>query len=105
MVGHELILYEREPPEEIKNNKDNRLSCWKSLSKRFPIHSNMARDYLSIQPSSVASERAFSRAGFTVTHNRANLSEKTVSSTILMCSWLLESQNKFGPLHALPETE
>ncbi|CAG8568601.1 14786_t:CDS:2 [Gigaspora rosea] len=48
----------------------------------------MACDFLSMQPSSVASERAFSHAGFKVTNDKANLNENTVSSIILMHSWL-----------------
>ncbi|CAG8710621.1 1623_t:CDS:2 [Cetraspora pellucida] len=55
----------------------------------------MTCEYLSIQPSSVASERTISRAGFMITYNRANLSENT----------LLESQNELGSLYALPGTK
>ncbi|CAG8667384.1 25982_t:CDS:1, partial [Gigaspora margarita] len=58
-----------------------------------------------IQPSSVASERAFSHAGFKVTNDRANLNENTVSSIILMHSWLKESQKKSSLLENLPETK
>ncbi|CAG8730950.1 15123_t:CDS:2 [Dentiscutata erythropus] len=98
-IKYELELYEKDPPEEGNNS----VLIWNSLSKKFPILNRMARDYFSIQPSSVTSERAFLRAGFTITNDRANLSEKTVASTILMHSWLLESQNEFSPLNALPE--
>lgn len=105
-IEHELELYENEPLEEFANNNEKKenlgLFFWKSLSQRFPTLSRMARDYLSIKPSSVSSERAFSRAGFTITPDRANISEKTVSSTILMHSWLMESQNQFSPLNDLP---
>ncbi|CAG8581603.1 705_t:CDS:2, partial [Gigaspora rosea] len=58
-----------------------------------------------MQPFSVASERAFSRAGFKVTNDRANLNENTVSSIILMHSWLKESQKKSNMLKDLPETK
>src|ERR1043166_740821 len=95
-IDHELELYEREPLGEFKNNdsdmKNNGILYWNSLSNRFPILSRMARNYLAIQPSSVASERAFSQAGLIVTNDRANLSEKTVTCMILMHSWLKESQ-------------
>ncbi|CAG8595488.1 11497_t:CDS:2, partial [Dentiscutata heterogama] len=65
---------------------DIRIKLWESLSSRFPILSKMVRDFLSIKPSSVSSERAFSRAGFTITNDRASICEKTVSSTILIHS-------------------
>ena len=108
-IDYELELYEREPLEEFENdniNKENNgMLHWKLLSKRFPILSKMACDYLSIQPSSVASERAFSRAGFTITSDRANLNEKTVTCTILMHSWLKESQKQSNPLNDLLEIE
>ena len=100
-----MELYEREPLGEFKNDdsnmENNGILYWKSLSNRFPILGRMARDYLAIQPSSVASERAFSQAGLIVTNDRANLSE---TCTILMHSWLKESQKKSNPLNDLPET-
>ena len=43
------------------------------LSNRFPILGRMARDYL---------------AAFVVNNDRENLSEKTITCTILMHSWL-----------------
>ncbi|CAG8744951.1 7676_t:CDS:2 [Cetraspora pellucida] len=46
-------------------------------------------------------ERAFSRADFTITSDRASISEETVSSIILLHLWLTESQNKFSPLQDL----
>ena len=52
-------------------------------------------DYLSIQPSNVASEKVFSRAGLAATNDRENL-------TILMYSWLKESQKKSNSLNNLP---
>ncbi|CAG8625778.1 6882_t:CDS:2 [Dentiscutata heterogama] len=101
----ELELYEKEPLEEFisdKRKENNGILFWESLSKKFLVLSKMARDYLSVKPSSVSSERSFSRAGFTITNDRATIGEKTVSSTILMHSWLVESQNEFSPLKNLP---
>ncbi|CAG8852183.1 26522_t:CDS:2, partial [Gigaspora margarita] len=84
-LEYELDLYEREPLENFENEnnnietntENNGLLCWKLLLNRFPILGQMACDILSMQPSSVASERAFSRAGFNVTNDRANLNENT----------------------------
>ncbi|CAG8443654.1 13342_t:CDS:2 [Dentiscutata heterogama] len=97
---YKLELYEKDPIEE----ENNGVLIWNSLSKKIPILNRIAHDYLSIQPSNITSKRAFLRAGFTITNDRANLSEKTVASTILMHSWLLESQNEFSPLNALPKS-
>ncbi|CAG8768697.1 4930_t:CDS:2, partial [Gigaspora rosea] len=41
------------------------------------MSSDVHTDFESMQLSSVASERAFSRAGFKVTNDRANLNENT----------------------------
>jgi len=65
----------------------------------------MTCDYFSIQSSSVVSEKTFFRAGFTITNDRASLNEKTITCTILMHSWLKESQKQSNPLNDLPETE
>ncbi|CAG8481372.1 15560_t:CDS:2 [Gigaspora rosea] len=85
-LEYELDLYEREPLENFENEnndietnlENNGLLSWKLLSKRFPI---------------------------LVTNDRANLNENTVSSIILMHSWLKESQKKSSPLEDLPEAK
>jgi hypothetical protein len=103
---YELELYENGQLGNLDNDNEirenNGIKLWESLSPRFPILSKMARDFLSIKPSSTSSERAFSRAGFTITNDRASICEKTVSCTILMHSWLMESQNEFSPLNSIP---
>ncbi|CAG8746837.1 20662_t:CDS:1, partial [Cetraspora pellucida] len=107
-IESELEQYESEssegePFEEfITDNERNGILYWESLLKKFPTLSKMAHDYLSIKPSSVSSEKAFSKAGFTITNDRATLSENTVSSMILMHLWLVKSQKKFSPLKDLP---
>ncbi|CAG8772239.1 10128_t:CDS:2, partial [Cetraspora pellucida] len=87
-IEYEIELYEQEPLKEYINKNDekesNGILYWKSLSNRFPILSKMACNYLSIKPLSVSSERIFSRAGFTIINDRANLNEKTISCAILM---------------------
>ncbi|CAG8644294.1 8437_t:CDS:2, partial [Scutellospora calospora] len=55
-IEYELELYEKEPLEK------------------------MVQDYLSIKLLSVFSERIFSKASFTITNDKANISEKAVSS-------------------------
>ncbi|CAG8678681.1 14545_t:CDS:2 [Dentiscutata erythropus] len=99
---------------EIDNNNDNSTS-----NSLFPIRRTSKRrkridtveyelelyethDFLSIKPSGISSERAFSRAGFTLTNDRASLCETTVSCTIPMHSWLMESQNESSPLNSIP---
>ncbi|CAG8816516.1 8185_t:CDS:2, partial [Cetraspora pellucida] len=89
-IESKLELYEDELLEDFTNNikkkENNRILFWKLLSKSFLILSKIACNYLSIKPSSVSSERAFSRVGFTITNDKATISEKTVSNMILMHS-------------------
>lgn len=49
-------------------------------SHQYPVLSQIARDYLAIQGSSTASERAFSQGGLTVTVMCNRLSPKTVEA-------------------------
>ena len=60
----------------------------------------MIYNYLSIQPSSVASESAFSRAGFTITNDRAKLNEQLFAQ--FSC---IHGLKKSNPLNGLLETE
>ena len=54
----------------------------------FPVLSSMARDYLMIQATSVASERAFSIAGNTITKTRNRLLAETARACLCVKSWI-----------------
>ncbi|CAK9292617.1 unnamed protein product [Gordionus sp. m RMFG-2023] len=62
------------------------LSWWSGNAKRFPKLSNMARDYLGQQTTSVASERVFSRAA-TLTNKRNRMSSSTLKQCFSLNSW------------------
>ncbi|CAG8542012.1 9320_t:CDS:2, partial [Scutellospora calospora] len=83
-IEYELELYERKPLKNFSNNnkkEENKgILIWESLSYRFLILSRIAQDYLSIKLSSISSKRVFSKGSFIITNDRANISEKTVSS-------------------------
>jgi hAT family C-terminal dimerisation region len=57
------------------------LAFWKSNQFNYPILARMARDYLSLQASSVPAERAFSSGVDLITPNRCSLGGKTVEMT------------------------
>jgi len=48
----------------------------------------MARDYLAIPASSVASKRAFSLGGNMITNKRSSLAPKTVRAAQCLKSWM-----------------
>jgi len=56
--------------------------------KEYLILSQIARDYLSIQATSVASEQAFSVAGHTLTAMRNRLHPETARATLCVKSWI-----------------
>ncbi|CAG8790936.1 29529_t:CDS:2 [Gigaspora margarita] len=90
-----------EEPSNVENVEIDSIEYKLELYKNEPLEDRMAHNYLSIQPLSISSERVFSRAGFTLTSDRANLSENTVSSMILMYSWLKKRQNEISPFSNL----
>jgi len=61
--------------------KSNVLEYWKLNCHNYPILSAMARDYLTVQATSVPSERAFSSGTDLVTANRSSLAGNTVEKT------------------------
>jgi hypothetical protein len=71
----------------LAHGDTNPLEWWKSNQTTFPILARMARDYLAIQSSSVASERAFSSAKQTCTDNRSRLSDQSMQATQCLKSW------------------
>ena len=73
--------------EPIINIESNILEYWKENEKRFPVLSSMAKDHLSMMPTSFSSERGFSLSGLTVTESRANLHPNTVNECVCLTSW------------------
>lgn len=69
------------------------LLWWQAHVKEYPVLSNMARDYLTIQATSVPSEEAFSIAGNTISKTRNRLSPETARACLCLKSWII---NKIG---------
>ncbi|KAI3656565.1 hypothetical protein MP638_000551 [Amoeboaphelidium occidentale] len=59
----------------------NVLEFWKSNEYNFPILSAMAKDYLTVQATSVPSERAFSSGTDLITANRCSMAGTTIEKT------------------------
>jgi hypothetical protein len=59
----------------------NPLLYWKTHQFDFPILAAMAKDYLTVQASSVSSERAFSSGTDLVTATRCSMGGKTIEMT------------------------
>jgi hypothetical protein len=67
------------------------LLWWQVRQEEFPILSRVARDYLCIQATSVASEQAFSVAGQTISPLRNRLDAETARVTLCLKSWIREA--------------
>lgn len=63
------------------------LNWWREMRGTFPILSRMARDFLSIMPTSVSSERAFSAMGRLITVRRSSLGSLTSKKTMCAYAW------------------
>lgn len=79
----------------FKQNCDEKIDplvWWKLNEKVYPILAQMAKDFLSIPASSVASERLFSSAGIVFNDLRRRLNPKQLKSILCLKGWwLLES--------------
>ena len=64
------------------------LLWWQAHIQEFPTLGAMARDYLSIQATSVACEQAFSVASNTITRTRNRLHPDTSRALLCSKSWL-----------------
>ena len=71
------------------------LLWWQAHENVFPVLAQVARDYLSIQATSVACEQAFSVAGNTITKTRNRLNPETARATLCAKSWI---ENGVGSL-------
>jgi len=73
------------------NENISPLLWWQAHSMEFPILSEMARDYLSIQATSVASEQSFSIASNTLTKIRNRLHSSTARASLCLKSWIMNN--------------
>jgi len=64
------------------------LRWWKRNQDQYPILAKMARDFLAIPLSTVASESIFSTAGMVIDKYRSSLSSETVEALICAKDWL-----------------
>ena len=69
------------------------LEWWKTHSSEYPNLAKLARDYLSIQASSVPCEQLFSIAGQVLCKSRNRLTGESVRACICLRSWILEDIN------------
>jgi len=63
------------------------LLWWQAHAREYPTLSDMARDYLTIQATSVSSEQAFSVAGNTISKTRNRLLPETARACLCLKSW------------------
>jgi hypothetical protein len=64
------------------------LAWWKDKENQFPILAAMARDLLTVQASTVASESAFSTSGRIISIRRTRLTPKAVEMSICLKDYL-----------------
>ncbi|KAK9713585.1 hypothetical protein RND81_06G037300 [Saponaria officinalis] len=75
----------------ISDNEANSLDLcqwWKIQSKALPVMSAMAKDFLSIQVSSVASERAFSASKRVLDEKRTRMNSSTLRMCVCYKDWM-----------------
>jgi len=64
------------------------LKWWKRNQDQYPVLAKMARDFLAIPLSTVASESTFSTAGMVINKYCSSLSSETVEALICAKDWL-----------------
>ena len=87
---NELDKYMAEPL--LRQDPFDILAFWKNNTDKYPILSQIARDVMSIQVSTVASESAFSAAGRVVDPYRNRLDPEMVQALICIKDWIRASR-------------
>ncbi|CAG8578779.1 12977_t:CDS:2, partial [Racocetra persica] len=80
----EISYYLNNPPEF----NTNPLLWWNTHQLEYPTLSKIARDYLCIQATSVASEQEFSLAGLTISKTRTRLLPETARASLCLKDWI-----------------
>lgn len=81
-----LLLWTSKDPFDI-------LSWWKLKQAEFPILCKLARDFLCIQVSTVASESAFSAGGRVVDPFHTRLDPEAVQALVCTKDWIKAANN------------
>ncbi|XP_075092664.1 uncharacterized protein LOC107759834 isoform X3 [Nicotiana tabacum] len=92
-----LLGLEKENPD----GSFDLLEWWKAREKHFPVLARMARDILSIQASTVASESAFSQARLQIGDHRASMRD-SLEKSVLFRDWIRSERRNFGIAEAQP---
>ena len=84
----EVSRYLKEPILSMDDNEVDALKWWRKNGARFPKLAKIARDFLSVPASTVASEAAFSLSGRVITDYRSSLAPESVSILMRLKSWM-----------------
>ncbi|KAL2517937.1 BED-type domain-containing protein [Abeliophyllum distichum] len=95
-IKNDVERYLLDARESVKNKDFDVLNWWKVNKSKYGILSNIARDVLAIQVSTVALESAFSTGGRILDPFRSSLSPKIVEVLICTQNWLKASPNLDG---------
>ncbi|KAJ3708749.1 hypothetical protein LUZ61_012454 [Rhynchospora tenuis] len=98
----ELEKYMQEKPIEMDEENFDILQFWKQNSGLYPTLAKMARDFLSVQVSSVASESAFSAAGRLTDHLRTSMNSETIECLVCSKDWFGPKEEVFDLNKYLP---
>ncbi|CAG8468548.1 10804_t:CDS:2, partial [Cetraspora pellucida] len=74
------------------------LLWWKAHKKKFPVLAAMARDYLTIQASSIPCEQAFSISNSTIYKSRGKLNLEIARPLLCLHSWIVEKIGENGSM-------
>ena len=86
-IASEIRAYNRLPDLNVaseETNGNNILAWWSANESHFPLLSKIARRYLSINATSVPSERVFSKGGWIVSKRRCSLSHENIASLMFL---------------------
>ena len=87
----EVDIYQEDPLVSLREGESfDVLKWWKRNAEQYPILAKMARDFLAIPLSSVASESTFSTAGMIINQHRSSLNPETAEVLICSKDWLKE---------------
>lgn len=105
--GSELEIYLTEKTEPKGDNglglSYDVLSWWKRNSVKFYVLSELAKDVLAVQVSSVASESAFSTSGRILDPYRSSLTPYMIEALICTQQWMRSSNQSQPPVASLAQ--